>query len=72
MLKPHVYKGIEFISLDELAEDLKEEILEIVSEDLVIKILVDDRVVSNCILFPDYQKCMEALTKRRSLKGSAA
>ena len=50
-----IYRGIEYVQLNELPKDQKEKISESLNEDTLIKILIDERVVSNCIQYKDYE-----------------
>lgn len=52
--KSEFYKGIEFIRIINLPIDQKEIILASLNPDKVIKILKDDVLLSDCILYPDY------------------
>ncbi len=52
--KPEFYKGIEFIHIPALPADQKEIILASLSPDKVIKILKDDVLLPDCILYSDY------------------
>jgi len=49
------YKGIEFVQLSELPKEQKEKISESLSEDSLIKILMNETVVSNCIQYKEYE-----------------
>jgi hypothetical protein len=49
------YKGIEFVQLNELPKEQKEKISESLSEDSLIKILMNETVVSNCIQYKEYE-----------------
>ena len=50
-----IYRGIEYVQLNELPKDQKEKISESLNEDTLIKILIDEWVVSNCIQYKDYE-----------------
>jgi hypothetical protein len=49
------YKGIEFVQLTDLPKEQKEKISESLSEDSLIKILMNEIVVSNCIQYKEYE-----------------
>lgn len=49
-----VYKGIEYVLVDELPENQKGKILLTVSPDLFIKILINGKIVSPCLQYKDY------------------
>ncbi len=59
MINPKVYKGIEYIILEDLPSDQQQNIRETLSEQSFIKILVNGKVQSNCIQFKDYQLWLE-------------
>lgn len=52
--KSEFYKGIEFIRITNLPADQKEIFLKNLSPDKVIKILKDDILINDCILYSDY------------------
>ncbi len=52
--KSEFYRGIEFIRITSLPADQKETFLKYLSQDKVIKILKDDTLISDCILYSDY------------------
>ena len=59
MENPKLYKGIEYVQLNELPEDQRRMIKESLSEELFIKILVDGHLHRNCILYKDYKYWFE-------------
>ncbi|MBL7873146.1 MAG: hypothetical protein JNM78_16125 [Cyclobacteriaceae bacterium] len=54
LAKSEFYKGIEFIRISTLPANQKEIILVSLSPDKVIKILKDDVLLSDCVLYSDY------------------
>jgi len=50
-----IYKGIEYIQVNALPQDQKERLLQTINHDLLIKILVDEKLIANCLLFKDYE-----------------
>lgn len=52
--KSEFYKGIEFIRITNLPADQKEIFLKNLSPDKVIKILKDNILINDCILYSDY------------------
>jgi hypothetical protein len=50
-----IYKGIEYVQLNELPSEQKEKIREYLDEEALIKILIDEKVVSNCIQYRYYE-----------------
>lgn len=49
-----VYKGIEYIQLTELPEIQRALMLETLNKDLFIKIMIDGKIVSDCVQYKDY------------------
>ncbi|MBL0741752.1 hypothetical protein [Chryseolinea lacunae] len=54
-VKSTVYKGIEYVQVSALPKDQMEKLLQTINRELFIKILIDDKLVSNCIQFKDYE-----------------
>jgi hypothetical protein len=48
------YKGIEYIHLYDLPQRQRQILLETIDHDLFIKILVDGKIVSQCLQYKDY------------------
>jgi (2Fe-2S) ferredoxin len=49
-----IFKGIEYIQLGQLPEEQREKILETINRSLIIKILIDGKIVGNCLQYKDY------------------
>lgn len=65
------YKGIEFIELDDLPLEQASSFKEWASRDIFIKIMIKDKVVSNCIQFKDYKRWYNIFhQKEQSLQSS--
>jgi len=58
--KSEFYKGIEYIRIPNLPADQKELFLRSLSHDKVIKILKDDILIPDCILYSDYDAWFQA------------
>jgi hypothetical protein len=54
MIDSKVYKGIEYVQLCELPLAQREKISETINGDLFIKIMIDGKIVSECLQFKDY------------------
>ncbi|HEY4652990.1 MAG TPA: hypothetical protein VIH22_00680 [Cyclobacteriaceae bacterium] len=54
MENPKLYKGIEYVKLNELPEDQQRKIRESLNQELFIKILVNGELQLDCILYKDY------------------
>lgn len=50
-----LYKGIEYVQLSELPTDQRDLIAQSPNRDLIIKILVDGKILDDCIQFKDYE-----------------
>jgi hypothetical protein len=61
-----IYKGIEFIQANALPPDQKEKLLQTINHDLFIKILVDEKLIGNCLLFKDYEIWFENIYEPQS------
>lgn len=51
-----IYKGIEFVEISSLPNEQKTSLLESIDPDLLIKILVDGKLMSRCIQYKDYEE----------------
>jgi hypothetical protein len=51
-----IYKGIEFVEISTLPSEQKTSLLQTVSPDLLIKILVDGKLMPRCIQYKDYEE----------------
>jgi hypothetical protein len=51
-----VYKGIEFIEISTLPNDQKTSLLQSINPDLLIKILVDGKLMPRCLQYKDYEE----------------
>lgn len=49
-----IFKGIEYVQLNQLPEEQRERILETINRNLIFKIMIDGKIVSNCLQFKDY------------------
>lgn len=61
MVPSKIYKGIEYIQLDELPLDQQEKIQKTLSREFFIKILVNGQIVSNCIQYRHYRNWFESV-----------
>ena len=49
-----IYKGIEYVVLTDLPQTQREQLLQTLSQDQFIKILIDGAIVSQCLQYKDY------------------
>ena len=61
-----VYKGIEYVQVNSLPGDQKEKLLQTINHDLFIKILVDEKLIGNCLLFKDYEVWFDNIFKSQT------
>ena len=54
MIDSKIYKGIEYIQLNELPQTQREKIAETLNKELLIKIMVNGSIIDNCLQFKDY------------------
>lgn len=66
------YKGIEYIRISDLPRDQQDQVRNIVSVDLVIKIKTDTTLLPDCILYKDYVKWYETIYTKMSPAESGA
>lgn len=49
-----IFKGIEYVQISELPQKQRELLLQTVDPELLIKLLVDGKIISGCIQYKDY------------------
>lgn len=54
-----VYKGIQYVQVSSLPAEQRERLLGTINSELFIKILVDGKILGNCLQFKDYEKWFE-------------
>jgi hypothetical protein len=52
---PELFKGIEFVRISNLPEEQRQRIWKSFQHDKIIKIVKDQALMNDCILYPDYQ-----------------
>ena len=65
-----IYKGIEYVQVNALPPDQKEKLLQTINHELLIKILVDEKLIGNCLLFKDYEIWFENIYKAQPKSGT--
>ena len=58
-----IYKGIEYVQVSSLPAEQKDKLLQTINHDLFIKILIDEKLIGNCLLFKDYEIWFENIYK---------
>lgn len=54
MVQARNFKGIEFVQLSELPNEQQDILINTLNRDLVIKILVNEKVLNDCLQYKDY------------------
>jgi hypothetical protein len=54
MIDSKKYKGIEYVQLDELPVMQQDKLRQTINRDLLIKIMIDGKIVNDCLQFKDY------------------
>jgi hypothetical protein len=49
-----IYKGIEYVLVAELPQTQREQLMQTLSQDQLIKILIEGTIVSQCLQYKDY------------------
>ncbi len=60
-----IYKGIEYVLVTELPQTQREHLLQTLTQDQMIKILIDGSVVSDCLQYKDYSLWFDNVYKTR-------
>jgi hypothetical protein len=60
-----IYKGIEYVQMNDLPDDQKEKFLESCGPESFIKILVGETVVRDCIQYKDYDFWFNSTFRRQ-------
>lgn len=54
LIEPEHYKGISFVRISMLPAEQKSKIRESFSRELIVKILLDNTLINDCIVYDDY------------------
>lgn len=57
------FKGIEYVLFSELPQDQQDKLMQTLSQDVFIKIMIDGVVVSKCIQYHHYQNWFDKVFK---------
>jgi hypothetical protein len=68
MVQPKIYKGIEYVQFSELPLEQQELLKSTMPVDFTIKILVNEKILRDCIQFKDYFDWYENVFKVKHLK----
>lgn len=64
-----IYKGIQYVQVSTLPAEQRERLLRTINADLFIKILVDGKVIGNCLQFKDYESWFENVYGQINMEG---
>ena len=64
-----VYKGIQYVQVSTLPVEQRERLLVTINKELFIKILVDGKIIGNCLQFKDYEWWFESVYKPVGVNG---
>lgn len=65
-----IYKGIEYIQLNDLPDDQQQKLRETLSEDSLIKILIDKNIISNCLQYKYYEVWFDSVFVRANPRSN--
>jgi hypothetical protein len=51
-----IYKGIEYVQYNELPQAQQEKLLQTLQHDFFIKIMIDGKIVGQCLQYKDYSR----------------
>jgi len=75
LAKPEQYKGISFVRISSLPGDQKIKIKESYNRELIVKILKENSMINDCIIYEDYLKwyhsCVEPVQSSDSRIASS-
>jgi hypothetical protein len=68
-----IYKGIQYVQVSTLPSEQRDRLLGTINRELFIKILVDGKLLGNCLQFKDYESWFENVYRPISMaEGRAA
>ena len=63
-----IYKGIEYVQLNELPLTQQGKLLETLGHDFFIKIMIDGKIVGKCLQYKDYNFWYENVYRAKSIQ----
>lgn len=54
MTESKIFKGIEYIQLNELPEAQRDHLVQTINKELFIKIMIEGKIVNDCLQYRDY------------------
>jgi hypothetical protein len=68
-VKAEIFKGIEYVQINRLPEDQRTKFLESLNRNLIIKLLIDGKIISNCVQYRDYDLWFDNVFHTSPAKG---
>jgi hypothetical protein len=68
MIESKKFKGIEYVQLSELPQAQQQRIIETLNNDLFIKIMIDGKIIDNCVQYKDYSFWYTSVYKPQSVQ----
>lgn len=65
-----IYKGIQYVQVSALPSEQRDRLLVTINKELFIKILVDGKLIGNCLQFKDYESWFENVYRPVSVAGA--
>ena len=66
MIDSKIYRGIEYVQLDELPSTQREKISQTLNSELLIKIMIDGKVINDCLQYKDYSYWYNSVFKKHA------
>jgi hypothetical protein len=64
MIDSKIYRGIEYVQLDELPNAQRERLSQTLNNDLLIKIMIDGKIINDCLQYKDYSYWYNSVYKQ--------
>jgi hypothetical protein len=68
-VKAEIFKGIEYVQITKLPDEQRTKFLESLNRNLVIKLLIDGKIIGNCVQYRDYESWFDSAFKTSPAKG---
>jgi hypothetical protein len=68
-VKAEIFKGIEFVQINSLPEEQRIKFVENLNRNILIKILIDGKIVSNCVQYSEYEMWFDKTYQTSPAKG---
>jgi hypothetical protein len=62
------FKGIEYIQVDELPQTQREKLLQTIGRDVFIKIMINGKIISQCVQYRDYSYWFDSVYKIKAVQ----